>query len=68
MYEGRAVDVIYLWQDFLCGLPYHHSDNIQQIDELQTKWMASEMYCKMAELPGSKGCNQWHEAQLEASH
>ena len=30
--------------------------------------MDSEVEQKLAELPGLKGCDQWHEVQLEANH
>lgn len=64
--EYSGCDLSQLWQDFHHILPYCHLHNTPEINELQTKWMDSEMDCKLSELLGLTGCD--HEVQLEASH
>lgn len=37
-------------------------------DEVQTRYVNSEVGGKLAELPGSKDCDQLHEVLVEARH
>lgn len=60
---GRAVDIVYLQLSKVFD-PVFHNILINKL----TGYGLSEVEQKLAEGPGSEGCDQWHEVQLEANH